>query len=256
MEEDVIIYDILISACEYFALSTILVKTNEVKNVNNQIIIQDYIEILNKYWERAEKETIEDIDVEYEEGSDYYPSIGETPLRYITELSDESGFTLRFDPILIPYCYGDFCELQYPNEALIDSIKELKTKYPDIKYIAYIAFPWSDRRCGDIDIYFLNGGLEEKDILPHVWNVVDSSYTDEDFQEIVTCEAEGLDEDSMNVFFTNLSDAYKNKYISAECFETIMNLTKENIDPDNFEPDYWDDLMTETKETIEEESSK
>lgn len=71
------------------------------------------------------------------------------------------GVLVEIGALDIRYCGGDFCDLNYGSEALNATLKAIKEKFPALEYEGLIAYPWSDRRCGDTVQYTLSSKGEE-----------------------------------------------------------------------------------------------
>lgn len=232
MEDKLFIHEALVWPMEARALSTVLVQCEK---ESREEIKESFRKIFKAKWEKAEEDTIDEVGVEYEQGSGYYPEIedGVNPLEEVTDV--EEGFTVRFSPILIPYCYGDFCEVAIPCEAVDEAFETLKEENPDIFYIGLIAFPWSDRRCGDIEEYsFVNGDNDVNKVLRYVWKHIAESCKDEEFVEMFRDEVKNFDDDDVLKIAENIFDAWKDGFLSQEAaavlLETVSDVAEEDAD--------------------------
>ena len=73
----------------------------------------------------------------------------------------EYGILVSVGALDIKYCWGEFCDLQYGREALDNALKATKEQYPTIEYDGLIAYPWSDRRGGDVVQYEVSSKKEK-----------------------------------------------------------------------------------------------
>lgn len=152
----------LVEALEAYNSSFVVVKcSDEQKSAVKQMIKDLFFE----KWCTTFQNVVEDIDVPYEEDDDYYPQDAESsyPLEEIFDIDE--GLLLYLSPLVIYYCYGEFCYVSDPCDWLGDSLQLLKEKLPDIDYVGFVAFPWSDRRCGDVEVYSLGSVKGHEEIL-------------------------------------------------------------------------------------------
>ena len=149
----------LIWVMENFALSTVLIKC-EGEERKEQIAAK-FRELFDKHWKRAEKNTVKEADVDFKYNPEYYPTINDgitalSEIRFVNE-----GILISFHPLDIPYCYGEYCEIAMPCQAVEDTLAELASFYRGLVYDGLIAFPWSDCHCGDTEEYTIHSRPEE-----------------------------------------------------------------------------------------------
>lgn len=222
----------LVWAMENYALSTVLVQCAEEER---EKVKEDFKKIFEERWKQAEEDTTEEVDVPYEEGDGYYPGIEEgfTPLSGITDV--EEGFTVRFEPILIEYCGGDFCEVQIPCDAVEKAFVELKEKHPETEYAGLIAFPWSDRRCGDYEEYFIcSSGGDTGKVIPLVWKNIGQACSDDEFEEDIANEAGGMEEEDISALVDDVLEALGNSLIGGKSAAFILSAIEGEIREDEY----------------------
>ena len=174
-KEKVLLPESLIWALENFEPSYV---TIDCGSRDPKVVSKAFDEIFRENWENAFEQTTEEVGVPYEEDDEYYPLSAEES--YPAVISEESnGLRISFSPVLIPYCYGEFCEVAIPCDTLERSLQELKNKFPEIEYKGLIAFPWSDRRCGDVEEFLVySKPTDEKDIYNEIANVLECAVND------------------------------------------------------------------------------
>ena len=121
-------------------------------------VIKKINEFLHEYWDKVYEETVKRFKYFDKEG--YFPLTLEEsfPVTYMgnAPFLDKKSIIIRFSPIYIPYCYGEFCIVYEACTAIEAAFKELKQRYSEINYYGLINFPWSDRRCGDVECYVIS----------------------------------------------------------------------------------------------------
>lgn len=212
--------DSIIWAMETEALSCAAVKLN---GLDREEVWDAYIEIFEKNWKEAEEKTIREVDVPYEEDG-YYPSIeeGVTSLQSITEIDD--GLLMHFDPILIEYCSGDFCEVAIPCDAVEKSFCNLKEKYPGIEYEAIFAFPWSDRRCGDTENFCIQSDGETGiDVDRYLFEKILEAHSLGDFDADLAEEIDGMEPDEVRSIIDFFRYGKEQGYLPEEKVREILD---------------------------------
>ena len=191
--------DALIWQLKFFPTSCIEIFTD-----NAETVEKDFSDIFDREWKKAFHYLEEDLGLTYEEDSDYFSGSPDEVYPALTKV-ENGKVTILLYPLLIQYCYGEFCDLQFSDEALQETLSELRGKYPEAEISGFIAFPWSDRRCGDTCIYPIG---EEKDIYPRMADIINASLNGQDmfgndlgdawyFNDII----EGLTEDLSEAFY-------------------------------------------------------
>ena len=156
----------LIWALEDLNASFIAIKSKDAENA-----AACFIEKAHEEMKKAFENLVEELDEDPDENDGYYPLGADecAPEFIVNKFPAENGKDVRivqFGPLYIQYCYGDFCEVNGACDAIDNAISRMAKEYPDAEYVGYIQFPWSDRRCGDIESYeiFSDKSLTEK---PH-----------------------------------------------------------------------------------------
>ena len=248
MKEKRLIHDVIADAAGDFDLSTAVVRCGD---FNPNVVANEFSEIFGRRFDEAVDALVSETKVPFEDGNDpdgYYPfERGWNPL---SETSVEVGrFVLRFSPLLIPYCYGEFCELAFVENAVFGSFAELESKFSGISYGFVADFPWADRRCGDVSEYFaFSGEVEADDVLPYMWKTVDDACGDEDFVELVSELVDGIDEEDLLELVSNVSDAVGRGWLSGDGATTILSKVFETNDED----EYSDECVSAVAEAISE----
>ena len=215
----------IIWALEEFPASCIEIVANDPHTAK-----EEFDNIFSEQWQKAYDNTIADIGVSPKENVNYYPYDADES--YPVEYTEREGKLLvLFRPLLIQYCYGEFCEISYPYAALHEAIQEFRNRHPQDAVSGYIAFPWSDRRCGDIEEYPIG---EEKKIYPHMAEIINAAVEGKDlngqvledddclmtFEDILSGELESCDELEQYEEMLDFLDTYT-PYLS-ETAKTIL----------------------------------
>ena len=227
--------DPIIEALEGYNSTVVIIKNA------NEKIKERLEEILREKWSEAyddvvEEEDIDDVDEAVK--SEYLPQSKEDSFPLKKSILDGTDLIAEFSELYIQYCYGDFCDVDHACDAVEYSFAELKKEFPDIKYVGYAAFFWSDRRCGDTILFEISDGLSEEESLEMtnqiagrmITNAVnDKTYSGSttfmdlsEFLYKIARECEFIDEDNK----TELSDYMDEMkpYIGKEEFWKIMEI--------------------------------
>ena len=227
----------LVWATEYIPLSTVFVRCGDDEAEETR---DEFLEIFGRKWKEAEERTAAEIGVPIGKKG-YYPTIEdvENPLDRADVV--DGGFVVRFNPLLIPYCWGDFCEIQQACGAVEEAFSELREKR-EAPYGGLIAFPWSDRRCGDFEEYEIGaGGVKRSEYMPFVWEAVEEALEDRDeFEERLTEEVSGIDEDELEELLSEIEKAASKEQLASDAAATIASILMdaeydEEVKPKNFE---------------------
>lgn len=223
---DTIMPESFIWALENYNSSVVVIHCS---NENTSEVKEKFREILKRNWEKAYDDMVDEYckGEGYSEDNHYIPLSKEesNPLVYLeTDSFEKDSIVAEFSPMLIQYCYGDFCVVYEACKAVEDSFEELKKEFPGIFYIGFAAFPWSDRRCGDVESFVITS--------------VDSNSTafDETIHRIVsdilayavngeTISGEPVDFDEDYSFLSKLSEELSS--LDSDDFEEIVNFLEE-----------------------------
>ena len=237
----------IVWAMENHALSTVLVTCGGEKR---EQVVKDFREIFGENWKQAEKDTIAEAGVAYEKDRGYYPGIeeGTDPVSGIDNTAE--GIVVRFDPILIEYCFGDFCEVQIPCDAVEKTFVELKEKHPSIEYSGLVAFPWSDRRCGDYEEYFVrSSGGDTGKVIPFVWKNIEQACSDDEFEEEIADEVDGMEEEDISALVDDVLDALGNSLIGGKSAAFILSAVERQMREDEYS-DYGEEIFEKTAQAL------
>lgn len=143
----------MIWALECLSPSFIEIRSREIEKA-----VSCFVEKAKDEMKKAFENLVEELEVEPDESSDYYPLGADecAPTFLINEwpsTGEKDARIVCFGPLYIQYCYGDFCEVNGACEAIDNALAGMVEEFPDAEYVGYIQFPWSDRRCGDIVSY-------------------------------------------------------------------------------------------------------
>ena len=211
-----------------------------VKNANEKIK-ERLEEILREKWSEAYDEVVEEEDIDdVDEAvkSEYLPDSKDDSFPLKSTMIIGTDLITEFSELYIQYCYGDFCDVDRACDAVEYSFAELKKEFPDIKYVGFAAFFWSDRRCGDTILFEISDGLSEEESLEMtnqiagrmITNAVnDKSYSGgttfidcNEFLYKIAREYEFIDEDNKTELYDYLDEM--KPYIGKEEFEKIMEI--------------------------------
>lgn len=153
----------LIWALENFPASFV-----EIKTANPSEAVRFFEDEFGRNRAEAYQNLQESIPEEARDDKDFFPLKSDECFTVQMNRHGDSVVAI-FDPLTIPYCYGEFCELDGACQALDKTISSFKERFPDADITGYVSYPWSDRRCGDVVCYPVG---EEKTVYPVFADIV------------------------------------------------------------------------------------
>lgn len=138
------------------------------------------------------------------------------------------GFFMYVSQLEIPYCYGDFYDIDYGPDAFNTAFSNMKNNYPQIEYDGIIFYPLCDTRCGEIVQYEISshGYVDTYDFIGR--ELACLLEDDEDIEECFATELENyLDfKDTIKTLFAYQD--YLKEDILDNALDIILNIAEEN----------------------------